>query len=145
MAFINKYSVNYPPKDTSPMIDRYACSLWDQISINVIHRDTQYFHSHPWDYISFILWGGYYESIHEDGNVRTVWRGPGSLLFRKHSAMHSLVVPKKTYTLFFRSKPKVKSTKIIKDGKVMSDVKVLMVEGYSKKQIKDYVNKMIGK
>lgn len=69
------------------------------------------FHDHPWSYLTVILGGGYWEIRPMpfktwDGTIVEVeqwtWHGPGSVLFRRASHFHRLVLPEgaKTTTLF---------------------------------------------
>jgi hypothetical protein len=46
-------------------------------------------HDHPWPYATLILRGGYWE-ITEQGQR---WHGPGSVLFRRATHLHRLVLP----------------------------------------------------
>jgi len=55
------------------------------------HRsDPEDFHDHPWDFVSLILKGGYYET-RPDGRV---WRSPGSIVFRNATDRHRVEVDK---------------------------------------------------
>jgi hypothetical protein len=55
-------------------------------------------HDHPWDFLAIILWGGYWEEIHNlpyknigkrcGGNV--FWRRVGSILYRPAFSAHSV-------------------------------------------------------
>lgn len=146
MAFINKYVVCYPPdNEDNVMITRYTTCLSDRVGINIIYRDTGFYHSHPWGFISVILWGGYKESIIKFNTEIKIWRGVGSIAYRPYNLMHTIEVPKKAITLFIRGKQKVKSTKVVYDGAVMSDTKMMMKQGFTKAQIKQYVKNLIGK
>lgn len=49
-------------------------------------------HDHPWDYATLILRGGYWEVT--DAGRR--WYGPGSILVRRASHLHRLVLPSGT-------------------------------------------------
>lgn len=46
-------------------------------------------HDHPWDYATVILRGGYWEVT--DAGKR--WYGPGSVLFRRATHLHRLILP----------------------------------------------------
>jgi hypothetical protein len=50
-------------------------------------------HDHPWSFIAIILWGGYYETM----RGRTVWRGPGSLLFRPATSSHQTLTDRRPH------------------------------------------------
>lgn len=45
-------------------------------------------HDHPWNFVSIILWGGYYEET----NAGTAWYGPGSILRRKATHRHRVIL-----------------------------------------------------
>lgn len=52
-------------------------------------------HDHPWPYITVILRGGYYESRYDASGtfVSQKWHGAGSVLVRRASDLHKLVLP----------------------------------------------------
>ena len=63
----------------------------EQTKFNIfIHKifmsDTRHLHNHPWNYITVILSGGYWE--HTDKGV--FWRGPGSIRFNSAKNLHFL-------------------------------------------------------
>lgn len=47
--------------------------------------DEDFWHDHPWPYLTIILGGGYWELM-PDG--RRVWRRPGSIMFRSARSAH---------------------------------------------------------
>lgn len=47
-------------------------------------------HDHPWDFMAFIIWGGYWEKSDDE----TIWRGMGSLLFRSAEFAHNVATDK---------------------------------------------------
>lgn len=49
--------------------------------------DDRALHDHPWDNVSYVIQGGYWE--HSPGGV-VIWRGPGSVVRREASALHRL-------------------------------------------------------
>lgn len=58
-------------------------------------------HNHPWDFISFVLWGGYTEGMYSEWNVRTTlqrkWLSFGK---RKAQDFHKILdVKPNTWTL----------------------------------------------
>jgi len=57
-------------------------------------------HDHPFDFVSIILSGGYYE-VREDGSIK--WYPAGSVLLREAETAHRLIVPAPTWTLVIRS------------------------------------------
>ena len=74
-----------------------------------VHRSDDDMHDHPWDNLSIILSGGYYENSVEidpagiPSNWRRVWRGPGSVVFRRAESVHCLEKSESTeevWTLF---------------------------------------------
>lgn len=70
------------------------------------------FHDHPWNYLTVILRGGYFEvrpvfnasGIYQ-GEERT-WHGPGAVLYRPANSWHRLEIPtgKTATTLFITTK-----------------------------------------
>lgn len=65
-------------------------------------------HDHPWNYLSIILKGGYWEEIivsevvHTNistmerlysNRITTKWYKPGSILYRKGDRLHKLIIP----------------------------------------------------
>lgn len=75
---------------------------------NILTSDhDRHLHDHPWWYITIILSGGYIEVTEiPDKNFGIVykrkWYGTGSILFRKATHLHRLIVPDgtPTWTLF---------------------------------------------
>lgn len=65
-------------------------------------------HDHPWPFVTIILRGGYYEvRFDADGKaIRSRWHGPGSVLFRRATDLHKLVLPEgqTAWTLFVTGK-----------------------------------------
>lgn len=55
--------------------------------------DDRALHDHPWWNVSIILKGGYLEWLSHRGDpVNCVWRGRGSVVFRKPSCAHRLTL-----------------------------------------------------
>lgn len=54
--------------------------------------DDRALHDHPWPYVTVILKGGYFEVTNKDGVEVSTWYGPGSILFRKATDAHRLVL-----------------------------------------------------
>lgn len=99
-------------------IARYYLWFSKRIFINIIKGSENVLHTHPWDYTSIILWGGYKETTLKGTKVYK----PGSVIRKKHSDFHALKLLKKNcITLFFVSKPKVKSQLFLVNGKVLND------------------------
>lgn len=82
--------------------ERFAIRLHE-----ILRSDTdRHLHDHPCDNISIVLAGGYWEIVPvEPGHRKTiftvdgleethaVWRGPGSIVFRRAADRHRLVLP----------------------------------------------------
>lgn len=63
--------------------------------VHIIHRSDQdrEFHDHPWNFLTIILRGGYWEHQPDDsGWVATFWRPAGSILFRHAADWHRLTI-----------------------------------------------------
>lgn len=77
-------------------------SIW----LHAIHKaDTdKHLHNHPWDFISVVLKGSYYEQTPK-GNKKQY---PGKINVRNGEGYHKILelVSPVVYTLFFVSKPK---------------------------------------
>lgn len=89
---------------TIPYLKRYTLFTCKWFSIKLHHTlisDDAPLHDHPWDYVSIILAGGYWEIT----KGKEIWYGPGSVLKRKGSIPHRLEIPKgKTcWSLIFTS------------------------------------------
>lgn len=75
---------------------------WFNVYLHQVVRDDddRALHDHPWVNLSIVLKGGYWEVVPEyrpsnDWPVpptRTIWRGPRSIVLRRPSAAHRLVV-----------------------------------------------------
>jgi hypothetical protein len=66
-------------------------------------------HLHPWSFVTIILRGGYREELYNDiGDLTSSrWHGPGSVLFRRSSTLHRLLIPYgETATTLFITGPK---------------------------------------
>src|SRR5574341_86665 len=65
-------------------------------------------HDHPWWFVSIILRGGYYEVRFDadGGSGEARWHGPGSILFRRATDLHKLMLPdgQTAWTLFITGK-----------------------------------------
>lgn len=102
-------------------MERYWLLPYNRLGVAVrVHHilrsdDDRYLHDHPWPYITILLRGGYTEvqPIFRDRMFKGLthtWRPEGSVLFRRATSWHRLVVPegKTTWTLFITG-PKVQS------------------------------------
>ena len=75
-------------------------------------------HDHPWNYLSIILWGGYFEETVKITHIYTLndkslkydvphpvpwhdekWYGPGSILYRRGDKFHKLIIPEGKYSI----------------------------------------------
>ena len=131
MKLIRKEIVSHPGSDT-PFIVRYMPWFTDQICINIIHSDFGLLHSHPWNYFTFILWGGYREELKVDGKITVKNRLPGYFSYRNMNQYHSLTpLKKKVITLFIRGKLQ-SYTKFLVDNKEVRDMKHWKSLGYSR-------------
>ena len=63
-------------------------------------------HDHPWNYLTVILSGGYWEyrPYFNDKGLQVAefgtWRGPGSIIWRRATDLHRLEMSEPTTTLF---------------------------------------------
>lgn len=85
-----------------------------------LHRfqrsDADEMHDHPWPFTSVILAGGYYEVTPHvgwkdgDGPTKRIWYGPGAVLHRPATWIHSVQIPEgqEAWTLILRG-PKERS------------------------------------
>jgi len=85
-----------------PYLIRYTLFTCKYFSIKIhkiLMSDPSDMHDHPWDYISIILWGGYYEETLKKAYVGFTsdtiikWYPPLSILIRKGNAPHRLIIP----------------------------------------------------
>ena len=79
---------------------------WGSIWLHAIYKADadKHLHNHPWDFISVVLRGSYYEQT-PLGNKKQY---PGKINVRDGSEYHKILelVSPVVYTLFFASKPK---------------------------------------
>lgn len=59
-----------------------------------VASDDECLHDHPWNFLSFMIWGGYWE-VTPKGKK---WYGPGRLLYRRASWKHQVVINKPAVT-----------------------------------------------
>lgn len=90
-------------KHGDPYMARYWLVPYNRFGIAArVHHilrgdEDRHLHDHPWWSISIILRGGYWEMMPEPPGylphrVTTVWRGPGSIVFRRARDWHRLVL-----------------------------------------------------
>ncbi len=97
---------------------------WLKIRLHhILLSDTECLHDHPWDFVSVILKGGYYETRERDTYVTAItswkpftekrifekvkkWISPGSIIRRKAEDKHRLELPvgRSCWTLVFMFK-----------------------------------------
>jgi len=105
-----------------PWLKRPVARLLQTFGIAVrVHRilRSDYgrdFHDHPWNFLSVILKGGYNEATPADPHG--AWYGAGSVLFRRATDWHRLVLPwtGEAWTLFI-SGPRIQRWGFLVDGK----------------------------
>lgn len=108
----------------------FKCKLFSIKIHKVLISDTGDLHDHPWNYMSIILKGGYYEHTQQkvsgyiNGNNNSyyenkkTWYKPGSILFRKGDVPHKLEIPEgKTCTSLIFTSYKWRDWGFIQDGK----------------------------
>lgn len=63
---------------------------WFAIYLHEFFRsdNARCLHDHPWNFLSLILWGGYWEEM----TTGLHWRRPGSILFRRAETAHRIVL-----------------------------------------------------
>mgnify|MGYP003654216195 FL=1 len=131
------------PNDQVTIVRYSLLGLINKICVNVIYADVENYHSHPWDYISVILWGRYKETQWKDGKTHTKTYYPGSILKRKHDQFHRIVpIGEKAITLFFRGRAKTKSNYWVENNKVYPESKYWLMKGYTKDKMRKLFNYM---
>ena len=72
MEYFNRYILIIDRLDKKPYLERYYLFLRDRknFPFNIfLHKflksDSEDLHDHPWNFISIILWGGYWEYTYE--------------------------------------------------------------------------------
>lgn len=81
---------------------------WQNLYLHEVLRsdDDRAGHDHPWTNTSFVIDGGYHEQTYDEWKPwepeHLLWRGPGSIVNRKATDTHRLIVPDggKAITLF---------------------------------------------
>ena len=97
--FLDRKKVIYRKDKKSPYLIRYYLLFknrpdWFPFNIFIhkfLQSDDADLHDHPWDYFTFILYGGYYEYIENNdtltkNKIIKIWRPPG--FFKYSSAYH---------------------------------------------------------
>lgn len=119
-------------------IDRYTINgLQDYVCINVINQATEDLHTHPWDFLSIVLWGGYIEGLLVDGHIKYKRYAPISILYRKHDDFHVIKpLTSKAITLFIKLKNKSINTQWMRDGVAKNESLFWLKQGYKKQDLK---------
>ena len=95
--------------DGLPMLIRYRFldTRWGALYVHHFLRSDQDrdLHDHPWNFISLILWGGYFEELPHDWR----WRSAGRIVRHKATDAHRVLLPygSTAWTLIWVS-PKVR-------------------------------------
>ena len=91
-------------------ITLFSCKYFTIKLHKTLMSDPADLHDHPWNYISLILWGGYFEETQrvkpfKQINIRT-WYKPLSILVRSGDTPHRLILPENKYciTLIFTTR-----------------------------------------
>lgn len=118
------------PRDGSIFIRRYMLWFTKRACINVMYKDYEHFHCHPWNYLTIIVWGGYKETVFEGDREVEYIRKPGYISRRSFDQFHKVEpVKRKAITLFFRSKPLAKFSKFKVDGQILTGAKYWLKQG----------------
>lgn len=94
-------------------ITLFKCPYFSVKIHKALMSDPAIPHDHPWNYLSIILWGGYYEETintksvtsltsgktYEGPFCKQIWYGPGSFLYRKGDKLHRLIIPEGSYSI----------------------------------------------
>ena len=83
------------------LVHRLWCPVWHEKS-----------HDHPWWFVAFIFWGGYWEKA--VGRPKT-WRGVGSLLFRRAEFAHNVTTDGSVNWSIVITGPKRRDWKFVED------------------------------
>lgn len=145
ISFFFKKQTVFLPIDNyaSSILDRYSiCFLKEIICINSIKQNAENFHTHPWDYISIILWGGYKETRIVNGKEVTKTFKAGSILYRKFDEFHQTVLLKnKAVTLFIKVRHKSSNTSWMRNGITSKESSYWLRQGYKKVDLKNMIKK----
>lgn len=134
-------------EDGTEYLDRWHLIPRNDFFNIYLHRtradDYRVLHDHPWDNLSIILWGGYYESVPSikqgEGNPFTEgkvikWRKPGTFVYRKADwPPHSLSLSKgkACWSLFITGKMKRNWGFYTKSGWMAHELLVVVKDGKS--------------
>ncbi len=106
MQLLGRQRIIMDRQDNEPYLERYYVFLKDRqtFPFNIfVHKflksDPDDLHDHPWDFMTLILCGGYWEHT-ENGKF---WRGPGSFRYSPKETFHRVELDKNVpecWTLF---------------------------------------------
>ena len=93
MNYFDRYRLIKDRLDNKPYLERYYLFLKERknFPFNIfLHKflksDSEDLHDHPWNYRSFVLWGGYWEHTLQGKK----WRGPMSYQFYDAYNLHRI-------------------------------------------------------
>jgi hypothetical protein len=93
MVWLDRHRIIYDRVDEEPYLQRYYILFKDRSTapFNIfIHRflksDPDELHDHPWAYMTFILWGGYWEYT----PLGKKWYGMGSFRHAPANSLHRI-------------------------------------------------------
>ena len=101
--YMHRYYLGFKEKiNWNDTVKPYPNIFLHKLCLSDEDRDV---HDHPWNYVTVILKGGYYEitPILKDGiqiGENKVWKGPGSIIWRKANDFHRLEMENPSWTLF---------------------------------------------
>ena len=133
MNYFGRYRLINDRLDDEPYLERYYLFLKnrEEFPFNIfLHKflksDPDDLHDHPWNYRTFILWGGYWEyTKSSDGKIQKHWRCPLHYRFSSAKSFHRIELDKNRpicWTLFIPGK-KIRDWGFnTKDGWVKNDV-----------------------
>lgn len=110
MKYFNRHRIILDRENGEPYLERFYLFLKDRgnFPFNIfLHRflksDPDDLHDHPWNYRTFILYGGYWEHTEECKE----WKGPFSYIYSDANRLHRLELDKDVdycWTLFIPGK-----------------------------------------
>lgn len=139
LKFLLTQHVTLPTDNCASIrIARYSINgLQEKVCINVIYQDTPFLHTHPWDYVTVILYGGYYESLLIGSKIHRRKCGFGTILLRGHDQFHGIELIKgRSVSLFIKLRKKSSNTRWIKDNIEQGEASFWLKQGYKKEDLK---------
>lgn len=125
-----------PVDITKERIVRYFPFFTKRVCIQVLPNDLPYFHNHPWNFVSVVLWGGYKEHLLVDGKETVVTHRPGAVLYRTTNQFHYIEPLKdRAVTLFFMGKRRADTTLFLLDGVPHREIDFWLKLGCTKESI----------